>query len=207
MFSRSLVRVVCDYLVYATATPARRPELLHTFALKSKWDFPRALAVGHNEKLWVSGTGYADTAFVQVLNDDGKFLHDAAKGALQNPYGVAFAANGEAYIVDQNAKCIVVCKPDGSVFRKIHAQFDNPRFCHIDNKQGILFVADGSRVFVLKLDGSIVREFGSFGRDDGQLADATGVTVNTETRELAVSDRDRVQVCCCCSRALLSLEL
>lgn len=106
---------------------------------------------------------------VQVFSAEGKFLRQIARGQWRDPCGIAFATNGDAYIADFVAHRVVVCRPDGSVVRRIGSegkgdgQFKNPFYVAIDRRQVVLFVVDAmnNRVQVLTLDGTFVRAFGT----------------------------------------------
>lgn len=86
------------------------------------------LACSPDNRIWIASVNR-----VQIFDAEGKFLHHAGKGLWQRAYGLEVAASGEAFICDFNfnANCIVVCRPDGSVARRIsegtgHAQLSYP---------------------------------------------------------------------------------
>lgn len=195
-----LVKIIRGYLVFSPAFAAT-PALLSQLAIGvNKYsDYCSGIAVSpYNSTVWIaSGTT------MQLFSDEGKLVRHARQGKWR-PCGIAFATNGEAYVADCRACCVVVCAPDGSFVRKIgrkgrqKAQFYQPESVAVHSKQRLLFVADGHnhRVQVLKLDGSFVRSWGSKGYGEGQFSFPHAIALSA-AGEIAVTDsgNNRVQVC------------
>lgn len=215
------------YATFPTAFAGAQPRQLFTITndavqhIQLGFSFmPLNVGVSPDCKIWA-----VNRFNVLIFSNDGKFLsYPAANGppAATMPYlmGIAFAANGEAFVVDSADNRILVFSPAGNLVRTIistsmsSGSFDLGHVA-IDRKRELLFFTSRSehRVHVLKLDGSFVRAFGSKGSsgfvnyvsgapkreaNDGQFDLPFGIAVNEVTGEVAVGDtkNERVQVLC-----------
>lgn len=201
VFSLDLVKIVCGYLVWPTATAGATPKLLLTIGSQGFGDglFPTGrscygIACSHvDNTIWVSSYRR-----VQVFDCEGKFLYQAAEGQWRDPMGIAFAANDEAFIADNEARCIVVCRPDGSLARRMgsegkgEGQFNRPHDVALDRKRELLLVGDnyGHRVQVLGLDGSFVRAW----MVDDEAEDPRGIALSEASGEIALCNWEKVKV-------------
>lgn len=190
-----LVKLVDSYLFFATASAGATPKLLLTMNHFDSWVFGVACSPGN--KIWAVCQKH-----VQVFSEDGKFLYNAAKGQWRAANGIAFDADGHAYIADFVGHCIVVCRPDGSFagqfgsFGHKDVEFDGPSYVAIDQERQMLFVTEGHKsVSMLTLDGTFVRAIGSQGKGESQFDRPRGVAINS-AGEVGVCDNggDRVLV-------------
>jgi hypothetical protein len=194
MLSLDLVKMVYGYLVFPTATVGAKARLL--FTIVSARDYCHGIAISPDNNVWVSSWDQ-----VRVHDADGQFLFHAATKQFEYACGISFAANGDAYIADCHANCVVVCRADGSFVRRFGSegrhdgQFQSLGYVLVDRKRELLWLSDNHRVQVLQLDGSFVRTIGSKGSGDGQFFDSVrGIAMNS-AREIAVADGlCRVQV-------------
>lgn len=145
---------------------------------------------GPDNNLWVCKEGS-----VRVFNTEGEFLFDAAKDQLKSSKAMAFDRNGELYITDNTANCIVVCRiSDGSFVRRISGLSCSLHGVTTDGN-GNLFVTDSSNDQILVIaNGEVVRSWSRDGKKDGQLTLPLGICY--AGGEVAVADygNNRVQV-------------
>lgn len=187
-FALELVSIVRGYLMFPTATANAMPDLLMRVQLPGS---SFGVACNNNGDVWV-----ASRTEVQVLSPHGDLLFYPDGFSWASARSVAFAVNGDAFIVDQNYNCVVRCRSDGSFVRTIGGkagtgpgQFDGPQSVAIDAEQGRMFVSDhgNRRVQVLRLDGTFVRAFGSEGQGPARFMDVRGLALSP-AGELAVCD-------------------
>ena len=111
---------------------------------------------------------------------------------------IAFAENGDAYIVDNGDDRISVFSSDGRCVRRVHAPLEMPHGIVCRRDKQLLFVTDSdhARVCGLQYDGRLVREWGGIGDREGKIYTPESLALNPVTGELAVSDfgNSRVQV-------------
>lgn len=137
---------------------------------------------------------------MQVFSAEGKFLHHIAKGEWQDATGVACAPNGDAFITDYAANCVVVVRSDGSIARRFGSDhLKGGWYVALDHKQKLVYVSDNGneRVQVFTFDGNFVRSLGPKGSGDGQFSSPRGIAVSA-AGEVAVADcgNQRIQVWC-----------
>lgn len=204
MFRLPLVRIVETYVAFRPPSAGTKPTLLLTIGSQQefKWACYGVAVSPLDNSIWVTSMKQ-----VQAFNSEGKFLRHVAKGQFQfeDAEGIAFSANGDAYIAEPYAGCIVACRSDGSFLRRIDIprgggeKPPEPYYLVIDSNKELLFVTErgNNRVAVLKLDGSFVRQFGSQGSGDGQFNGPRGIALGA-AGEVAVADchNHRIQVCC-----------
>lgn len=98
-FSRSLVKIVRDYLVFPTATAGSTPKLLLQIGSAESGQFFHpcsGVACSPTNEIWVTSH---DT--VQAFTAEGKFLCQSAKPLpWKDSYGIDVAANGEVYVAE-----------------------------------------------------------------------------------------------------------
>ena len=122
-------------------------------------------------------------------------------GQLDGPYGVAIDSNGILYVADDNKNRIVEYESSGALIKVIgvgssvgsssNGRFNGPDGVALDGS-GNLYVADhfNNRIEEFDSNGAFVRGFGagysgvagtigSYGAGNGQLREATAVTVDT----------------------------
>lgn len=130
-----------------------------------------------------------------------KWKFDAAPGRIKSARGVAVDTNGEAFIADHGADCVVVCSVAGGAYMRQFGshgtgpkQFIQPHGIAVDGK-GLVFVTDKThRVQVFQRDGTFVTFWGSEGNGDGQFKEPKGIAVSS-TGEVVVTDLNhRIQV-------------
>lgn len=196
-FSLDLVKIVWSYLVFPTATPGIVTKLLLKVGSPGheEGQFNSSIdgvAWSSDYKIWVSSG-----CKVQMFGDDGTYLQQVAQGQLAMPRGIAFAANGHAYIADRLNQRIQVFQSDGLFVRQVNAnsELGSPLNVAVDREKQRLFVTDGYGVNVLELDdGRIWLRIGQ-----GKLQDIRGVAVHA-SGQVAVTDvgKNHMQVCRWC---------
>lgn len=190
-FSLDLVKTVHGYLARPSASAGATPQQLLT--IKHEHFGPcKGVAVGNDDRIWVSSGER-----VIMFSAEGNFLHAVSIG--KDCAGIAFNANGEAYVADNGGHCLVVCGADGSVVRKIgwtpgrgDGQFWQPKCLVVECKQQLLFVGDAGRVQVLKLDGRGTF-VGKFASGEGPHLNPSGIAMNAEG-EVGVLDAGQCRV-------------
>lgn len=207
MFALDLIKLVCRYLVYPTASAGSK--LLSLFEITNQQSaavldgYCHAIAFDRDDRLWI-GSGPR----VNIFSAEGKFLQQF-RGPVRGAFGIAFAANSDIYISDWNANCLLVCRPDGNVSRRFapvtgRGVLNHPASLLIDDEQ-LVYLCDqhNNRVVVLKLDGSLVREFKAVSGAPPLLHFPTGIAM-TANGEIVVADqfndrvavRSRLPACC-----------
>ena len=171
-FSLDVCGVVADYLVCGPATAGATAGLLFSFGPigidKRGGQSCSGIAVSPNQDIWVCCQSHEQSS-VQVFSAEFKFCHRVtSKGGWKTPTKVAFDTNGEVFVADYGAGCIVVCRPDGSFVRQFSSprgsrgQINGPGEVVADGK-GLILVASMriGRIHVFTRHGSFVREWGS----------------------------------------------
>lgn len=203
-FSLDLVKLVCRYLICPTATPDAKPSLLLTIGSRGRddgqFDFAiYGLSCSPDGKIWI-----AVEDRVQIFNDEGKFLFKA-RAPWKDACGIAFAADGTAFIADHRDHCVFVCAPDGGYLRRFGSkgralgEFNGPIAVAVDSKKELVFVSDdnNNRVQVLTFNGEHVRFIGDGPNADDKLYWPRELVL-TAAEEIVVCDsnHDRVMVRC-----------
>ena len=124
---------------------------------------------------------------------------------LDSPYGIAFAENGDLYVLDHGSDRITVWNSDGKFIKEwgkygtADGQFNNPRDLAIGG--GKIYVVEQSnhRVQVFDMNGTFLRKWGSNGTANGQLRAPQSISLSmngNQVNEVFVSewDNNRVQV-------------
>jgi sugar lactone lactonase YvrE len=150
---------------------------------------------------------------IQIFSDAGQFLAYAVPDSVMHRCsGIAFDTNGEVFLSDCDHGRILVCHRSNGMYIRQFALPPPPPKKTDENKnldrdymiqlavdgKGHVFVADFGyhRVFVLRRDGAIEREFGTCGENDGQFMYPSGIAVN-DHGHIIVCDQglnQRVQV-------------
>jgi DNA-binding beta-propeller fold protein YncE len=156
-FSLDLVHLIYGYLLYGLPRASVKPEVLHTmkFDDKSHNHFYGVSCSPENE-IWICSKEQ-----LQVFDSEGTFLRHIVRGGWKDLSNIRFAPNGNVYMTDFLARCLVVCHPNGTVFKRV-ATF-RPRDVAFDEKHNLMFVTDfnNRRVQALTLDGDSVFHFGN----------------------------------------------
>lgn len=129
-----------------------------------------------------------------MFSDEGKFLFEAARpesSATKIATGIAFAANGEAFVSYRSLDCVAVYRSDGSIVNRVTSDsgLREPVTIAVHKDSGLqelLFIVDKG-VQVRTLEGAFVRGWGRIGKEDGEFQKARGIAVNSRG-EVAVSD-------------------
>lgn len=103
------------------------------------------------------------------------------------PLGVAYA-RGHIYVGNASKKCVEVYARGGKKLYNLNGVIKQPTDIAIDEKQGLVFVVDGSQknVKVFNLKGKFIRSFP--GLNSNNLVNPTGITVDPAAEEVFVSD-------------------
>ena len=103
------------------------------------------------------------------------------------PLGVAYA-RGHIYVGNTSKKCVEVYARGGKKLYNLNGVIKQPTDIAIDEKQGLVFVVDGSQknVKVFNLKGKFIRSFP--GLNSNNLVNPTGITVDPAAEEVFVSD-------------------
>ena len=106
---------------------------------------------------------------VHVLDKEGKNSFRIMGGPsrrIRKPTGVAVDEQDKIYVADSQMDIVLVYRADGSFIRSIgdlgggEGLFHEPRAIAIDRSAGRLYVADSSRVFMLDLQGNVLKRVG-----------------------------------------------
>jgi DNA-binding beta-propeller fold protein YncE len=103
------------------------------------------------------------------------------------PLGVAYA-RGHIYVGNASKKCVEVYARGGRKLYQLNGVIKKPTDIAIDEKQGLVFVVDGSqkKVKVFNLRGKFIRSFPGLDPDD--LVNPTGIALDPAGQEVFVSD-------------------
>ena len=103
------------------------------------------------------------------------------------PLGVAYA-KGHIYVGNASKKCVEVYARGGKKLYQLNGVIKQPTDIAIDEKQGLVFVVDGTqkKVKVFNLKGKFIRSFP--GLDPDNLVNPTGIAVDPANKEVFVSD-------------------
>lgn len=168
--SFDVVGLIAGYVMYNLATTNSKPRQLLSFTLdvgEPDGDFDvHAIACDSAKRIWTTAVGS-----VLVYSEDGMFLFTAAMDDLVDATGVCIDEKaGEVFVVDYRIGCMVACRLDGSVVRKMLwsdreecGQLQGPLTMAADSA-GLLYVCEhygDERIRVFKGDGSFVRSLGS----------------------------------------------
>ncbi|HEX7025931.1 MAG TPA: tetratricopeptide repeat protein, partial [Gammaproteobacteria bacterium] len=158
-----------------------------------------ALAVSNDDRLAV-----ADSRNRKI---DIYVLNNAAAGALERVWlpnigEVRFAPVtctagyllGDSNILCLNAKndSVQILSADGGVVKKLSADFKSPMQAAFNDKN--IAVLDKNKVFVFTSDGKLLTQFGSSGRDDGELGGAEDIFLRNNRIYVVESSNRRVQI-------------
>ena len=165
-------------------------------------DFPRGLAVDNAGNIFVADT---NNDRLQKFSPAGAFLSVIGKGGtgggeFREPGGVAVDSGGNIYVADFSNNRVQKLKPDGTFLAQWKGPepgFQGPRDIAI-GKDNSIYVIDQSQARIVKSDsnGKVQAIWGTAGRDDGQLAGPTSITVDGKDDKVYVADtgNKRIQV-------------
>lgn len=119
--------------------------------------------------------------------------------AFGRPLGMTIDTQGNLYVCDGYHRSVMVFGPDHQPLRTIGGKelLENPAYVQVNERLGRIYVADGkaSKVVIFDMQGERLREFGSFGSEQGQFRAPQGMAIDNQDR-LFVADQlnARVQV-------------
>ena len=172
----------------------------------SHFNRPTDVAVATDGSFYVSD-GYINSRVLR-FGRDGKFVlkwgtKGSGPGQFDLPHGIALDKNGRVYVADRSNRRVQVFSGDG----RFIAEWKDPSMGRpydvAIGSDGLAYVADGgdspkeppdrSGVAVLRLDGTLVEQFGRFGFYDGQFYRAHDLAVGKDGAVYVGDAGERVQ--------------
>jgi len=144
---------------------------------------PMRLAMTPEGNLLVS-----DYQLGMIVTVDRKSLKPTLWFPVQGkPLGVAYA-RGHIYVGNTSKKCVEVYARGGKKLYQLNGVIKQPTDIAIDETKGLVFVVDAHQknVKVFNLKGKFIRSFP--GSDPDNLVNPTGITLDTDAKEVFVSD-------------------
>ena len=122
---------------------------------------------------------------------------------LKGLFGIAVNTEGQIVVTDNNGHCVYVFDKNGNCLRKIEGKgsnkglFQHPVGISFLNDNEVL-ISDFTNCKILQLNiqtGTVVKSFGKFGEEKGELTNPVYVTVDDEERIVVTeSSNHRIQV-------------
>ena len=122
---------------------------------------------------------------------------------LRGLFGIAVNTEGQIVVTDNNGHCVYVFDKNGNCLRKIEGKgsnkglFQHPVGISFLNDNEVL-ISDFTNCKILQLNiqtGTVVKSFGKFGKEKGELTNPVYVTVDDEERIVVTeSSNHRIQV-------------
>ena len=122
---------------------------------------------------------------------------------LRGLFGIAVNTEGQIVVTDNNGHCVYVFDKNGNCLRKIEGKgsnkglFQHPVGISFLNDNEVL-ISDFTNCKILQLNiqtGTVVKSFGKFGEEKGELTNPVYVTVDDEERIVVTeSSNHRIQV-------------
>ncbi|XP_029179755.2 E3 ubiquitin-protein ligase TRIM71-like [Acropora millepora] len=160
---------------------------------QGQFNFPRGVAF-HNNNIIVSDT---DNHRVQIFDDQGHYVDQFGEfGKLDHhldlPIGLSIDSDGNVIVTDSGNRSIKIFTLDGRFLRRIGVSFRDP--VHCIQHDNYFFVSDRC-IKVFDKQGKFLYQFGTFGRQDGQLNQPSFLSVDRAGHLLVCdSSNHRVQV-------------
>jgi hypothetical protein len=160
-FSMDLVKLVCQYACYNSASKDTTPLLLSSFSFPvhiSGGGRIYGIAVSSEGHVWVT-----KPYTIAMLTLDGVFFKEVAHKCL-DAMGMAFSLRRRrAYVVDFDQGIVSVLGKNGDFLKVMNStKLLGPCYIAVDNKKQLIFITESStgQVKVLTLKGQLVRSFG-----------------------------------------------
>lgn len=190
------MKLVQKYLIYATAKAGDQPTQLFligpSYTLAFLMCCDGVACADSSGNIWISCYNV-----VRVFNADGRFLHEANPGKWRRVEGLTVAANGETFVCDRDAHCVVVCRPNGSQKQRMvgkglkgvlrYGKLHHPKDVAVDSEAGLMFVTSDERLLLLK-DGVFVCAWKLHGTDP---------EINAGALDASITSRFEVCSVCC----------
>jgi DNA-binding beta-propeller fold protein YncE len=188
-----------DFLDFAALAGNWVPALPDNFSLVSSNKYPTRMAIGQDEKIYVTDFK-TDSVFVYESNPNdpnSKDLVGELKG-LDKPLGIALDNQGNIFVGSSGRKSVEVYNPQGAKTATIgRGLIKMPNDLKIDN-EGRLYVADSksATIWVFGPNGALQRSIGKPGIGDGQFRFPTALAIayrldgEQEIGELYVADQE-----------------
>lgn len=149
------------------------------------FDKPTDVAFAANGDVYVSD-GYGNSRVVK-FDKNGVFQFAWGKkgkgeGEFDTPHQVRLDSKGEVYVADRENQRIQVFTPEGSFIRQIAHGVGIAPYGLFITPDDMLFVADGLKHEVLRLDrdGKVLSRWGGGGRESGKFLLPHGITVGRD---------------------------
>lgn len=155
---------------------------------------PYSVAVGSNGDIYAADPERARVLVFERWGDYKRIVHTAGGGAdtgmFQRPESIALDPEDNLYIADSWANKIIVFDKNGRYLRewKVPAQ---PRGITVD--AGEVYVLGPGRVYIYSESGDELRQFGSRGKQPGQIDAYQGIAVKDGMIYIADSYNKRIQ--------------
>lgn len=133
---------------------------------------------------------------IQLFDQSGKFISKSGSGRLSTPHR-GFIIKDSVWIADRLRHVIHVLNSDTlDIIRSISLGIFYPlAICCTSSNDSIFVTTDENIVLILNQEGSIIKQFGSFGNGNGQFRNARGICCNSRNEILITdSDNDRIQI-------------
>ncbi|CAH1249430.1 TRIM2 [Branchiostoma lanceolatum] len=154
---------------------------------------PYGIDMDSNGRFLVSSFG--ENCGIRLYSKAGELLITLKPDCVQDPTGVTVLKDGRMVVADKKQKSCLLLQPDGSLIREIgKGQFLDPRFVKVDESRDVMFVTDGSghKIVAFDLDGNLT--FGKEGKNDGELQNPRGITLDPTGNIIVCDEVGRVQV-------------
>jgi len=143
------------------------------------FDGPTDLAFGPSGDIFVTD-GYGNSRVVK-FDQNGNYLKSwgergAAPGQLHTPHSIVTDSKGRVYVADRGNKRIQVFDAQGNLEKEWKLP-DPAALCITPGPNQVIYSADGfgGHFYKLDLNGKVLGEFGSFGKNLGQFMWVHGI--------------------------------
>jgi sugar lactone lactonase YvrE len=163
------------------------------------------MAVDKQDRVYILNRG---TPPLLVFERDGKFVAGLGECILQEPHGVRIDEDGNIWVADRDAHCIVKLSPQGKLLLTIGTRgrpgsveegrpFNRPTGVAFAS-DGSLFISDGygnARVHHYTSDGAYEFSWGSKGDSPSRFRLPHGIFIDNQNR-IYVADRENRRIQC-----------
>lgn len=157
---------------------------------------PAAIAYDGNDRIYVTEPQESKVVVFDRGGKNGRIFVQNPPGALQKnnillatPTGIDVAANGDVYVADPRLSAVVVFDSAGHKLRSM--KFTAPSSVTVAGKK--LYVLSDRTLFITDLQGNPVAQWGTWGRQQNQLANPGGTAVGPDGT-IYMTDRDNYRV-------------